>query len=100
VRAFDDLFSPTEPIADYLIVRTLLLDADGNPIGATEDDRIASNIWSERVESTSWDTAKCGGWLLTFITEAEIVSIRHVIVVHPYEVSVPFTVHDLPLAGL
>lgn len=100
VRAFGDLFSPTEPIADYLVVRTLLLDADGDAIRATEDDRVSPAIWSERIESTSWDTAKCGGWLLTFITEAEIASIRHVIVVHPYEVSIPFTVHDLPLPGL
>jgi len=99
VRAFDDPVSPTEPMADYLVVRTLLLDSEGNPVGATEDDRVSAAVWSERVESTSLNTAKCSGWLLTFVTEAEIASVRHVIVVHPYEVRVPFVVRDLPLPG-
>ncbi|MDY0357765.1 MAG: hypothetical protein RBR19_17925 [Sedimentisphaerales bacterium] len=99
VRAFDDRTHPTEPIADYLVMRTLLLDAEGKPVEATEDDRVSPAIWSEHVYSTPLDTAKCGGWLLTFVTQAEIASIRHVIVVHPYEVRVPFAVHDLPLPG-
>lgn len=97
VRAFDDPVSSTEPMADYLVVRTLLLDSEGTPVRATEDDRVSPAVWSERVESTSLNTAKCGGWLLTFATEAEIASVRHVIVVHPYEVRVPFVVRDLPL---
>jgi hypothetical protein len=99
VRAFDDPVSPAEPIADCLVVRTQLLDADGNPIRATEDDRVSPAVWSESIEGTSLNTAKCGGWLLTFVTQAEIASIRHVIVVHPYEVRVPFVVRDLPLPG-
>ena len=100
VRAFDDPSSPAEPIADYLVVRTLLLDADGNPIRATEDNRVSSAVWSECVENTLLNTVKCGGWLLTFAAETEIASIRHVIVVHPYEVRVPFAVRDLPVPAM
>jgi len=96
VRAFDAQLSLGEPTADYLVVRTLLLDVEGNPVGATEDDRVSPSIWSERIESTSWNTAKCGGWLLAFATQAEVARIRHVIVSHPYEVKVPFVVRDLP----
>jgi len=97
VQAFDARLSPAEPIADYLVMRTLLLDAEGQPISTTEDDRVSPAVWSERVDSTSWGTAKCGGSLLAFITQAEIESIRHVIVAHPAEVKVPFTLTDLPL---
>ncbi|MHC4518575.1 MAG: hypothetical protein ACYTAS_08310 [Planctomycetota bacterium] len=97
VQAFDARLSPAEPIADYLVMRTLPLDAQGQPVSAAEDDRVSPAIWSERVDSTSWGTAKCGGWLLVLITQAEIKSIRHVIVVHPAEVKVPFTLTDLPL---
>lgn len=100
VRAFDGRFSPAEPIADYLVVRTLLLDADGNPIRATQDDRVTRAIWSQRFESTSWNTAKCAGWLLTFTTEAEVASIRHIIVVRPCEVEIPFTSTNLPCPSL
>ena len=97
VQALDVRLSPSEPVADYLVIRTLLLDTEGNPIRESDDDRISSAIWSEHVDSTSWGTAKCGGRLLMSMTEAEIGSIRHVIVVHPYEVEVPFVLTDLPL---
>ncbi len=98
VQAFDARLSPAEQIADYLVMRTLLLDAEGNPIRATEDDRVSPAIWSERVESTLLGTARCGGWLNTFfVTQTEVASIRHVIVVHPYEVKVPFGLTDIPL---
>jgi len=97
VQALDARLSPSEPIADYLVIGTLLLDAEGNPIRATEDDLVSPAIWFEHVDSTSWNTAQCGGWLLTFITQAEATSIRHIIVVHPHEVQVPFVLTDLPL---
>lgn len=97
VQAFDALLSPAEPIADYLVMETSLLGAEGQPISATEDDRVSPAIWSGHVDSTLWDTAKCGGSLNVFFTQAEITAIRHVIVIHPYEVKVPFTLTDLPL---
>ncbi len=97
VRPFDDRLSPNEPIADYLVTRTLLLDTEGNPAGGSDDDRISSAIWSEHIESSPLRTAICGGRLLTFTTRTEIASIRHTIVVHPREVQVPFIVNDLPL---
>ena len=97
VQAFDGPQSPAEQIADYLVMETLLLDAEGNPLRPNEDDRVSPAVWSELVDSTSWGTAKCGGSLLSFVTQAEIKSIRHVIVVHPDEVKLPFTLTDLPL---
>ena len=97
VRAFDARLSPAEEIADYLVMETLLLDAEGNPVGPYDDDLVSPAVWSELVDSTSWGTAKCGGRLLAFMTQAEIKSIRHVIVVRPDEVKVPFTLTDLPL---
>jgi hypothetical protein len=84
-------------VADYLVIGTLLLDAEGNPI-RERDDRISPAIWSDHVESTLLGTARCGGWLNTFfVTQTEVASIRHIIVVHPYEVKVPFVLTDLPL---
>jgi hypothetical protein len=97
VQAFDALLSPTEPIADYLVMETSLLDAEGQPISATEDDRVSPAIWSEHVDSTLWNTAKCGGRLNVFFSQAEITAIRHVIVVHPRELKVPFALTDLLL---
>lgn len=97
VRAFGALLSPDEPPADCLVMETLLLDTEGNPVVATEDPRVSPAIWSQRVESTSWNTAKCGGRLLTFSTQAEIAGIRHMIVVGPYEVSIPFDLRNLPI---
>ncbi len=96
VRAFDDLLSPAEPIAEYLVLRTRLLDPDGNPLRATQDDRVSPAVSSRFVESTSWNTARCVGSLLAFVTEAEVANIRHVIVVRPREVQIPFTSTDLP----
>jgi len=94
VQALDARLSPGERVADYLVIGTLLLDAEGNPI-RERDDRTSPAIWLERVESTSLGTAACGGWLLTFATQA--TSIRHIIVVHPREVKVPFALTNLPL---
>ena len=87
-------------VADYLVIGTLLLYAEGNPIREC-NDRISSAIWSERVENTPLGTARCSGWLNTFfVTETEVASIRHIIVVHPREVNVPFVLTDLPLTIL
>lgn len=100
VQALDARLSPGKPVADYLVIGTLLLDAEGNPI-QERDDRISPAIWFERVESTSLGTAACGGWLNTFfVTQTEVTSIRHIIVVHPHEVKVPFALTDLPLPSL
>ena len=93
VQGLNDRLGFGETVADYLVVKTRLLDAQGEVLPAGRED-IHPLFWSDWAEGTPLGTANCGG-ILACAVPAEVASIRHVIAVHPSEAKIPFVLTDI-----
>ena len=93
VQGLNDRLGFGETVADYLLVKTRLLDAQGEVLPAGRED-IHPLFWSDWAEGTPLGTANCGG-ILACAAPAEVATIRHIIAVHPSEAKIPFVLTDI-----
>jgi len=98
VQGLNDTLGFGETVADYLVVETRLLDADGEllPRNIPDPDE---PFWSDWVRGTVVGTASCQGEL-TCPACTNVASIRHVIAVHPSETKIPFVLTHISVPTL